>query len=119
MATIGKVSELKTSPDFTLGEAFAVGIAKTASERLLAQYPMMNGKPLVGNATIKSGVIKLALAGLAWRGSRKGNGLGAKTMRVASTAWTVDGVEDMIAGAMRMWAPRLSQQQNNSTPEAI
>lgn len=118
MATIGKVSEIKTSPDFTLGEAFAVGVAKTASERLLAQYPRMNGKPLVGNATIKSGVIKLALAGLAWRGSQKGNGLGAKTMRVASTAWTVDGTEDIIAGLMRVVTPRLSQRQNNA-PEAI
>lgn len=114
MATIGKVADIKTSPDFTLGEAFAIGVAKTASERFLAQYPRMNGKPLVGNATLKSGVIKLALAGVAWKGSQKGSGLMAKTSRVASTAWTVDGVEDMIAGALRYFAPKLSQQEENT-----
>lgn len=68
--------------EFSLGEAFAIGLTKSLGERLLS--------PLIGNGTYLSGGVKLAGAYLVPKM------LGGKMGRVAGTALAVDGVEDII-----------------------
>lgn len=69
--------------DFSLGEAFAVGITKTLAEQVLA--------PLIGNGNYVSGGVKLVSAWAVPKYLLK-NEYG----KVLGTALAVDGVEDVI-----------------------
>lgn len=69
--------------DFSVGEAFAIGITKALSEQLLA--------PVIGNGNFMSGSAKLIGAFVIPKYLLKN-----KMGRVAGTALAVDGVEDMI-----------------------
>lgn len=68
--------------EFSLGEAFAIGLAKSLGERLLT--------PLIGNGSYMSGGVKLAGA---WAVPKVLHG---KYGKIAGTALAVDGVEDII-----------------------
>ncbi len=68
--------------EFSIGEAFAVGLSKSLTERLLA--------PLIGNGSYMSGGVKLLGAYLIPKAHR-----GALT-KVIATGLAVDGVEDII-----------------------
>lgn len=68
--------------EFSLGEAFAIGLSKSVSERILA--------PLVGNGTYMSGGVKIAGA---WLLPKM---LKGKMGKIIATGLVVDGVEDVI-----------------------
>lgn len=68
--------------EFSLGEAFAIGLAKSLSERLLT--------PLIGNGSYMSGGAKLLGA---WGVPKMIKG---KYGKIVGTALAVDGVEDVI-----------------------
>lgn len=77
--------------DFSLGEAFVVGLTKAISERILA--------PVIGNGTLMSGSVKLVGAWAVPKyllNGEKTKGVG-KTL---GTAWAVDGVEDIVTALM-------------------
>ena len=75
---------------FSIGEAFAIGITKSLSENFLSKF--------IGNGTYYSGAIKIAGA---WGlpilsrkvGLMKNSG---KITKIMATAVVVDGVEDMV-----------------------
>ena len=69
--------------DFSLGEAFSVGISKTLTEQLLA--------PLIGNGNYMSGGVKLVGAWAIPKYLLKN-----KYGKVLGTALAVDGVEDVV-----------------------
>ena len=69
--------------DFSIGEAFAIGIAKTLSEQVLA--------PIIGNGTYMSGGAKLLMAWAVPKYVLKGSF--GKTL---GTAWAVDATEDIV-----------------------
>lgn len=74
--------------DFSLGEAFAIGISKTLSEQLLT--------PIIGNGSYMSGGSKLLLSwGLAKTPYIK-KFTNNKVGKVVMTALAIDGVEDII-----------------------
>lgn len=81
--------------DFSLGEAFAIGITKALTEQLLT--------PIIGNGTYMSGGVKLVGAFAIPKYLLKG-----KMGKVIGTALAVDGVEDLVNQVFN--AP---QQQNN------
>ena len=68
--------------EFSLMEAFEIGIAKSVTERLLA--------PLIGNGSYMSGGVKLAGAFLLPKAMK------GKLGKVIATGLAVDGVEDVI-----------------------
>lgn len=69
--------------DFSLGEAFAIGISKSLTEQVLA--------PFIGNGNYMSGGVKLAMAWGIPKFLLK-NSLG----KTIGTGLAVDGVEDMV-----------------------
>lgn len=98
----------RTSPDFTIGQMLAIGTVKAVSERTLANIPA------VGNGTLRSGVIKLVAAGALYQGSKGTSGMIKQASNIASTAWTIDGVEDVIAAAIRIYKERTGGSSNNT-----
>ena len=88
--------------EFSLGEAFGIGIAKVVGEQLL--------NPVIGNGTFMSGAIKLAGA---W-GLPKVAGSNMAT-RIIATGLAVDGVEDVLtrffAGGLSMGGATTQQSQ--------
>lgn len=68
-----------------LMDVMALGIAKSSTERLLT--------PIVGNASIKSGAVKLIGGGLI--GSK-----GGKIGKAVSGGLIVDGIEDIVASIL-------------------
>ena len=68
--------------EFSLGEAFMIGVAKSLTERLLS--------PVVGNGTYMSGAVKLGGAYMVPKLLKN------KIGKVTGTALAVDGVEDII-----------------------
>lgn len=98
----------RTSPDFTIPQMLAIGTFKTVSERALARVPA------VGNGTLRSGVIKLVAAGVTYQAGKNASGAAKQFVNIASTAWTIDGVEDVIAGLIRMYQSRVGNSSDNS-----
>jgi hypothetical protein len=86
---------LQTNPHISLGDMFAIAAVKSVEERMLAKVPF------VGNATFRSGLIKLTGAMLLYGATKNNSGLMGKGGRVLSSALTVDGVEDVVAAASR------------------
>jgi hypothetical protein len=110
MQVIG--TELRTNPTFSIGQAVAVGVVKTASERLLSnlKLPVVG---VIGNGTFKSGLIKLGMAGAVYGLMRKKTGFLKTSSDVITTAWTVDGVEDLINASLMMWAGRTAEAETS------
>jgi len=74
--------------EFSIGEAFAVGLAKSLTENMLSGF--------IGNGTYQSGMLKIAGAwGLPYILRKVGMKSG-KITKIVATAVVVDGVEDMI-----------------------
>lgn len=97
-----------TSPDFGFGRALGIGIAKYLTESALS-------KTMVGNATFKSGLIKMAGAGLTYYAHKKINMPVVKPLLgIESTALTIDAVEDLIASSVRWYK---SRNGNNASAE--
>ena len=97
-----------TSPDFSLGRAVGIGLAKSLTETALA-------KTWVGNATFKSALVKGVSASIMYMAYKKVNTPFVKPLLgMESTALTIDAVEDLIASSMRMWK---SRQSNNASVE--
>ena len=69
--------------DFSLGEAFAIGLTKSLSEQLLSR--------IIGNGTYVSGALKM---GMAWAIPKYA--LKNKFGKTVGTALAVDGTEDII-----------------------
>ena len=69
--------------DFSLGEAFAIGLTKSLSEQLLSKF--------IGNGTFMSGAIKIVGAWAIPKYALK-NQMG----KTIGTALAVDGVEDAL-----------------------
>lgn len=88
--------------EFSLGEAFAIGLTKSLSERLLS--------PLIGNGTYLSGAAKLVGA---WGVPKVLHG---KMGKVAGTALAVDGVEDIVNALSQSF---LGGAGNDSTVQMI
>lgn len=65
-----------------IGDALLIGCIKAVEERALI--------PVVGNATLKSGVIKLVAGGVV-AGAMKG-----KAGRLVGSAFAIDAVEDIV-----------------------
>jgi hypothetical protein len=101
----------QTAPEFTFGKMVLIGVAKDVSEKALARVPM------VGNATIRSGAIKLLLAYVAYRATKGKSGIVGQGGQILATAWTIDAVEDIIAGTMR-WV-RARQGSSNDTNASV
>lgn len=74
--------------EFSIGEAFAIGLAKKLSEELLSG--------LIGNGTYMSGSIKLAGAYAIPKYLLKG-----KMGNILGTALCVDGVEDILTNLFK------------------
>lgn len=68
-----------------LMDVVALGVAKSATERLSA--------PIIGNASVKSGVIKLAAGGVI-------GGKGGKVGKAISGGFIVDGIEDVVSAIL-------------------
>lgn len=79
---MGKILKTKDTKDLFI-EAGAIALVKNLEERLLA--------PIVGNGTIKSGVVK-AIAGIGIPAIAGSN----KITKVISTAFIVDSAEDLV-----------------------
>jgi hypothetical protein len=94
---VNSVANVQLSPDFTLLEAFSVGLVKVVSEKALSRVQF------VGNGTFRSGTIKGLLAMGAFALSRKRSGMLGSAGKVASTALAVDAVEDVLSAAMAKW----------------
>ena len=82
--------------DFSLGEAFAVGLTKSLSEQIL--------NPVIGNGTILSGAVKLGSAYLVPKM------MSNKFTKVLGTALAVDGVEDIVTMIFKGGVAGQSQQ---------
>lgn len=96
----------KTNPDFGLLDLGMVTVAKVASERALAKVKF------VGNSTLRSGIIKLILATGAYGFTRR-----TKMQRVGnwvSTAWAVDGAEDIVSSLMKRFGVGAGQSQTQN-----
>ena len=77
--------KIKTSTN-GLAESFGMAILKVGSEAVL--------RPIVGDATIKSGLVKLVI------GAGASYALPAGSLRrMATSAFVVDGMEDMVYGS--------------------
>lgn len=75
--------------EFSIGEAFAIGLSKAVTEQMLA--------PVIGNGTVLSGGIKMAGAygvGRFFKGS---------VGKIVATGLAVDGVEDIITALLGQW----------------
>ena len=81
---MGKILEPKVEASGLL-DVVALGLAKSTTERLSA--------PRIGNATIKSGVIKLVAGGII-------GGRGGKLGKAVSGGFIVDGIEDTITAIL-------------------
>ena len=68
-----------------LMDVIALGVAKSTTERLTA--------PIIGNATIKSGAIKLIAGGAI-------GGKGGKVGKAISGGLIVDGIEDVVSSIL-------------------
>lgn len=75
--------------EFSLGEAFAIGISKSLTEQILLPY--------IGNSNYKSGAVKLAGAYIIPKYVLKN-----KYGKIIGTGLAVDGVEDMLRSIMPM-----------------
>ena len=69
--------------EFSIAEAFAIGISKSITEQLLA--------PVIGNGNYQSGAIKLVMAWAIPKYILK-NSIG----KTVATGMAVDGVEDVL-----------------------
>lgn len=81
---MGKILEPKVEASGLL-DVVALGLAKTTTERLSA--------PIIGNATVKSGAIKLVAGGVI-------GGKGGKIGKAVSGGLIVDGIEDMVSAIL-------------------
>lgn len=65
--------------------------------------------------------VNLGLAGLTYAGMGRKKGMVGKAAGVATTAWTVDAFEDIVAAGIRKFAPRLRQRQEavRNSPQVI
>ena len=79
--------------EFSIGEAFAIGLAKSLSEQLLS--------PVIGNGSYSSGAIKLATAWGFPKIPMVGKYAQNEVGKVILTAMAVDGVEDIITNLFR------------------
>lgn len=113
MATANPLN-VRTSPKFTLGEMLAAGVVKTVSEKALS-------RTVVGNNTMRSGLIKLGLAYGLYTLGRGQTGLAGSAVAVTSTAWTIDAVEDIVNAGFRAFnVPKLNgNNAHAATPAAI
>jgi len=99
---VSGVADTKIAPDLSIAEAITAGGAKYFSEKLWANYPRMNGKPLIGNATYRSAAIKAVVAWGLMRGSKKVNARAGKfILNSGSLAHGVDAGEDFVAALTR------------------
>ena len=83
-----------------LMDAVLIGTVKAVEERMVS--------PVIGNATLKSGIIKL-VAGSVVQTQLKG-----KVGHIIGSAFTIDGVEDFVQGAVVPLIFGSSQQQTNN-----
>jgi hypothetical protein len=74
--------------EFSIGEAFAIGLSKSLTEQLLSPY--------IGNGTYKSGAIKLLGAYAIPKYVLKNN-----VGKIVGTGLAVDGVEDIITALFK------------------
>ena len=81
---MGKILEPKVEASGFADVAF-LGIAKSTTERVLT--------PIIGNATLKSGAIKLIGGGVI-------SGKGGKVGKALSGGLIVDGIEDIVSSIL-------------------
>lgn len=98
--------EIKGVPYFTVWDSFAVAGLKIVSERALAKVPF------VGNATIKSGIIKagLSLVMTGFSPTKEKHPVISKAMGYEGVALMVDAGEDVLSGVLG----RFSNTQSNA-----
>lgn len=106
---IGSVTGVQLSPDFTLAEAAGVGILKVVGEKALSRVKF------IGNATIRSGLIKTGLAAGLYMAVKNKSGMLASVGKMECTALAVDAVEDFIAGAMARWGSKLGSMSTSGS----
>lgn len=97
---VSSITSAKVTPDYTLGRAVALGFAKVAQEQLLA-------RTMVGNATMKSAIIK---AGLAWgvHTVTKGQSGWIKSAgQISAEALAIDAAEDLAVAVVIPFAQKL------------
>ncbi len=88
-----------------LMDALAIGVAKTVTEQALT--------PIVGNASLKSGAVKLI------GGSVVSSMLPGKLGKIVGSAMTIDGVEDIVHAIVGKALPTLGSEQNAIPGEVI
>lgn len=112
---VSQVANTKVSADFTIGQAFGVAIAKNVSEQALARVPF------VGNATLRSSLIKMGLALTVYNGA-KSSGLPKlvkSTMNVTSTGLIVDATEDLVTSTIMPFVSRFTNKGSNDIEDNI
>lgn len=115
---VSKVADTKIAPSLSIAEAITAGGAKFYSEQLWAQWPRMNGKPLIGNATYRSAAVKGVVAYLLMAGSKKTSMRAGKfALNSASLAHGVDAGEDFVAALSRTFSGK--SQRSTQSKEII
>jgi len=88
-----------------LMDALAIGLAKTFIEETMT--------PIVGNATLKSGAVKLV------SGSAISSMIAGKAGKIIGSAMTIDGVEDIVHAMVGKALPAFGSEQNAIPGEVI